>query len=77
MGRDALPASIAKAPIIGVAAGPLGTICFLVVVRAWMMAKSPRIRMITSCSRIFLTEKPRPICARKALWSMKVPSGWC
>ena len=30
MGRDALPASIAKAPIIGVAAGPLGTICFLV-----------------------------------------------
>ena len=30
MGRDALPASIAKPPIIGVAAGPLGTICLLV-----------------------------------------------
>jgi len=30
MGRNALPASIAKPPIIGVAAGPLGTICLLV-----------------------------------------------
>ena len=30
MGRDALPAPIAKPPIIGVAAGPLSTICFLV-----------------------------------------------
>ena len=30
MGRDALPAPVAKPPIIGVAAGPLRTICFLV-----------------------------------------------
>src|SRR5271169_5280074 len=30
VGREALPASIAQPPIIGVAAGPLGTICFLV-----------------------------------------------
>src|SRR5438067_2257236 len=30
VGRDALPASVAKPPIIGVAAGPLGTICLLV-----------------------------------------------
>ena len=30
MGRDALPAPVAKLPIIGVAAGPLGTICLLV-----------------------------------------------
>jgi len=30
MGRNALPASIAKPPIVSVAAGPLGTICLLV-----------------------------------------------
>src|SRR6476620_3522243 len=40
-----------------------------------MMAKSPRMRISTSCSRMFLTEEPRPICARKALRSMKLPSG--
>src|SRR5438067_10022720 len=30
VGRDALPASVAKPPIIGVAAGPLAAICLLV-----------------------------------------------
>src|SRR5215475_8278903 len=45
------------------------------VVRAWMMAKSPRMRIMTSCSRMFLTVEPRPIWARKALRSISEPSG--
>src|SRR5262245_41949338 len=39
-----------------------------------MIAKSPRMRISTSCSRMFLTDEPRAICARKALRSMKLPS---
>src|SRR5262250_1205423 len=40
-----------------------------------MMAKSPRMRIMTSCSRMFLTVEPRPIWARKALRSINEPSG--
>src|SRR4029079_3972178 len=39
-----------------------------------MIAKSPRMRISTSCSRMFLNDEPRAICARKALRSMKLPS---
>src|SRR5258705_11619600 len=45
------------------------------VVMAWMMAKSPRMRIMTSCSRMFLTMEPRPIWARKASRSINEPSG--
>ena len=76
MGRDALPAPVAKLPVVRVAARPGGAIGFLVACLRVDDGESPRIRMTTSCSRMFLTVDPRPICSRNALRSTREPSGF-
>jgi hypothetical protein len=75
VGRDALPASVAKPPIIGVAAGPLGTICLQV---AGAPVDDGEVAEDTDDHVVLADVLDRGAATdlrKKGLAAMKVPSG--